>query len=132
MINVGTILKVSDNSGARFAMCIKIYGSNNTKPVSIGSVILVSIKRAIPKERQINRINKRRKVIKGTIYKAVVVRVRKSIYRTTGERISFSDNAVVLLKDQDTLLCTRVFGPVSQELRKLGFSKLVSISAGVF
>jgi large subunit ribosomal protein L14 len=132
MINIGTFLKVSDNSGARFASCIKIYGSNNSKPVSVGSVILVSIKRAIPKDRQINRINKRRKIVKGTIYKAVVVRVRKVVRRETGDMVSFGDNAVVLLKDEDTLLCTRVFGPVAFELRRLGFSKLVSISAGVF
>lgn len=132
MINVGTYVKVSDNSGARFAMCIKIYGGNNLKPVTIGSIILVTIKRAIPKDKQVNRINKRRKIIKGTVYKAIVIRVRKSVRRKSGEIVSFGDNAVVLIKDQDTLLCTRVFGPVSSELRKLGFSRILSISAGVF
>ena len=132
MINVGTFLKVSDNSGARFASCIKIYGNNNLRPVGVGSIILVAIKRAIPKERQLNRINKRRKIVKGTIYKAVVIRIRKNIRRVTGEYLSFGDNAIVLLKDPETLLCTRVLGPVSYELRKLGFSKVISLARGIF
>jgi large subunit ribosomal protein L14 len=132
MIVIGTFLKVTDNSGARFAQCIKVYGSNNMRFAKAGAIILVTIKRAIPKEKQINKINKRKKIIKGSIYRAVIVRTRRQIRRDNGDSISFKDNAVVLLKDKENLLCTRVFGPVSFELRRLGFSKVISLSAGLF
>lgn len=132
MINVQTILKVSDNSGARFAKCIKIYGQSKKKKAKIGDIILVSVIKHIPKEQQINKINRKRKVLKGNMYKAIIVRTKKKQTRLSNEKISFSDNAIILLKDKDNLLCTRVFGPVAKELRALGFMKIISLSAGSF
>lgn len=131
MINVESILKVTDNSGAKIAKCIKVYGFGKYISAYQNDIILVSVQKNIPAAKQINKINKKKKVLKGNIYKAILVRARKNHRRATGEVLSFGDNAIVLLRSVDTLMCTRIFGPVSKELRRK-FMRIVSLSSGVF
>ncbi len=121
MIQMQSILDVADNSGARRVMCIKVLGGSMRRYAGIGDVIRVSIKEAIP----------RGKVKKGEVYLAVVVRTRKGIRRADGSLISFDGNAVVLLNPQRQPVGTRIFGPVTRELRNDAFMKIVSLAAEV-
>ena len=121
MIQMQTNLDVADNSGARRVMCIKVLGGSKRKYATIGDVIVVSVKEAIPRGR----------VKKGEVMKAVVVRVRKDIRRPDGSIIRFDRNAAVLINDQNEPIGTRVFGPVARELRDKNYLKIISLSPEV-
>jgi large subunit ribosomal protein L14 len=121
MIQMQSILDVADNSGARRVMCIKVLGGSMRRYANIGDVIRVSIKDAIP----------RGKVKKGEVALAVVVRTRKGVRRSDGSLISFDGNAVVLLNAQNQPIGTRIFGPVTRELRSEKFMKIISLAAEV-
>ena len=121
MIQMQSILDVADNSGARRVMCIKVLGGSMRRYANIGDVIRVSIKEAIP----------RGKVKKGEVALAVVVRTRKGVRRPDGSLISFDGNAVVLLNAQNQPIGTRIFGPVTRELRSEKFMKIISLAAEV-
>ena len=121
MIQVQTELYVADNTGAKKIECIKVLGGSKRRYASIGDTIVVAIKEAIPKG----------KVKKGTVHKAVVVRVKKGIHRNDGSYIRFDDNAVVLLTPNDEPLGTRIFGPVARELREKKFMKIISLAPEV-
>jgi large subunit ribosomal protein L14 len=121
MIQMQSILDVADNSGARRVMCIKVLGGSMRRYANIGDVIRVSIKEAIP----------RGKVKKGEVALAVVVRTRKGVRRADGSVISFDGNAVVLLNNQNQPIGTRIFGPVTRELRTEKFMKIVSLAPEV-
>lgn len=121
MIQEQTILDVADNSGARRVQCIKVLGGSKRRYASIGDVIKVAIKEAIPKG----------KVKKGEVSDAVVVRTKKGIRRSDGSVIRFDSNAVVLLNNQLQPIGTRIFGPVTRELRTTNFMKIVSLALEV-
>ena len=121
MIQMQTNLDVADNSGARRVMCIKVLGGSKRKYATVGDVIVVSIKEAIPRGR----------VKKGDVMKAVVVRVAKDIRRPDGSVIRFDRNAAVLVNDQGEPIGTRVFGPVARELRERRFMKIISLAPEV-
>lgn len=122
MIQTESILQVADNSGARKVMCIKVLGGSKRRYASIGDVIKVSIKEAIP----------RGKVKKGEVMNALVVRTRKAVRRVDGSVIRFDSNAVVLLNAQLQPIGTRIFGPVTRELRASAqFMKIVSLALEV-
>lgn len=121
MIQMQSILDVADNSGARRVMCIKVLGGSMRRYAGIGDVIRVSIKEAIP----------RGKVKKGEVSLAVVVRTKKGVRRADGSLISFDGNAVVLLNAQKQPIGTRIFGPVTRELRTEQFMKIVSLASEV-
>lgn len=122
MIQTESLLQVADNSGAREVMCIKVLGGSKRRYASIGDVIKVSIKDAIP----------RGKVKKGEVMNALVVRTRKAVRRTDGSVIRFDSNAVVLLNAQLQPIGTRIFGPVTRELRTSAqFMKIVSLALEV-
>ena len=121
MIQMQTILDVADNSGARRLMCIKVLGGSHRRYARIGDVIKVSIKEAIP----------RGKVKKGEVYNAVVVRTRKGVRRSDGSLIRFDGNAAVLLSPKLEPIGTRIFGPVTRELRSERFMKIVSLAPEV-
>ena len=121
MIQMQTMLDAADNSGARRMMCVKVLGGSKRRYANIGDVIRVTIKEAIP----------RGKVKKGEIYKAVVVRTRKGVRRTDGSTIRFDGNAAVLLDNQLQPLGTRIFGPVTRELRNQKFMKIISLAPEV-
>ena len=114
-------LFVADNSGARQIQCIKVLGGSKRRFASIGDIIVVSIKDAIP----------RGKVKKGEVFKAVVVRTKKSIYRNDGTSVKFDNNAVVLTDDKGEPIGTRIFGPVTRELRLKGQTKIISLAPEV-
>jgi large subunit ribosomal protein L14 len=116
-----TKLDVADNSGAREVMCIKVLGGSKRRYANIGDVIKVSVKEAIP----------RGKVKKGEVLNAVVVRTRKGVRRQDGSLIRFDNNAVVLLNPQLQPIGTRIFGPVTRELRTENFMKIISLAAEV-
>lgn len=116
-----TILNVADNSGARRLMCIKVLGGSHRRYANIGDVIKVSVKEAIP----------RGKVKKGDVYNALVVRTKKGVRRPDGSLIRFDSNAVVLLNQQLQPIGTRIFGPVTRELRTEKFMKIVSLAPEV-
>tara|TARA_B100000949_G_C14226669_1_gene427042 strand:- start:13 stop:372 length:360 start_codon:yes stop_codon:yes gene_type:complete len=116
-----TILESADNSGAKRLMCIKVLGGSHRKFAKIGDVIKVTVKDAIPKG----------KVKKGEVYSAVIVRTKKGVRRTDGSSIRFDTNAVVLLDNKLEPLGTRIFGPVTRELRALTFMKIVSLAPEV-
>ena len=120
MIQMQTNLEVADNSGARRVMCIKVLGGSKRRYATIGDIIVVSIKEAIP----------RGKVKKGDVMKAVVVRVRKDIRRADGSVIRFDRNAAVLINPQGEPIGTRIFGPVTRELR-IKNMKIVSLAPEV-
>ena len=122
MIQVQTILGVADNSGARSLMCIKVLGGSKRRYASIGDVIKVSVKDAVPNGR----------VKKGEIYSAVVVRTVHGVRRPDGSKLKFDTNAAVLLNNRKEPLGTRVFGPVTRELRTENFMKIVSLAPEVF
>ncbi|RLA15737.1 MAG: 50S ribosomal protein L14 [Gammaproteobacteria bacterium] len=121
MIQMQTMLEVADNSGAKRVMCIKVLGGSKRRYAGIGDVIRVSIKEAAP----------RGKVAKGEVHKAVVVRTRSGVRRPDGSLIRFDSNAVVLLNNADQPIGTRVFGPVTRELRTDSFMRLVSLAPEV-
>ena len=121
MIQVQSVLDVADNSGARRVMCIKVLGGSKRRYANIGDVIKVSIKEALP----------RGKVKKGEVMNAVVVRTRKGVRRDDGSLIRFDSNAVVLLNNQLQPIGTRIFGPVTRELRTENFMKIVSLALEV-
>jgi large subunit ribosomal protein L14 len=121
MIQMQTILNAADNSGARKVMCIKVLGGSHRRYAGVGDVIKVSIKDAIP----------RGKVKKGEVYNAVVVRTAKGIRRPDGSVIRFDSNAAVLLNNNLQPIGTRIFGPVTRELRNEKFMKIVSLAPEV-
>lgn len=121
MIQTQTRLDVADNSGARQVMCIKVLGGSHRRYANIGDVIKVSIKEAIP----------RGKVKKGEVMNALVVRTRKGVRRSDGSLIRFDSNAVVLLNAQFQPIGTRIFGPVTRELRVEKYMKIVSLAPEV-
>lgn len=116
-----TMLDVADNSGARRVMCIKVLGGTRRRYASIGDVIKVSVKEAIP----------RGKVKKGEVLNAVIVRTKKGVRRPDGSSIRFDENAVVLLNAQLQPIGTRVFGPITRELRGENFMKIISLAPEV-
>ena len=121
MIQVETFLKVADNSGARKLQCIKVLGGSRRRYANVGDVVKVSVKEAIPRGR----------VKKGEVYSAVVVRTRKGVRRGDGSLIRFDTNAAVLLDNQLQLIGTRIFGPVTRELRSEKFMKIISLAPEV-
>src|SRR5258705_13857826 len=121
MIQMCTLLNAADNSGARTVMCIKVLGGSKRRYATVGDVIKVSIMDAIPRGR----------VKKGEIYDAVVVRTRKGVRRSDGSLIKFDRNAAVLLTPKFEPIGTRIFGPVTRELRTEQFMKIVSLAPEV-
>lgn len=121
MIQMQTRLEVADNSGARMVQCIKVLGGSKRRTASVGDVIVVSVKEAIPRGR----------VKKGDVHRAVVVRTAKEIHRADGSSIRFDRNAAVLLTPTGEPIGTRIFGPVTRELRARGFMKIISLSPEV-
>jgi large subunit ribosomal protein L14 len=121
MIQMQTNLKVADNSGARRVQCIKVLGGSKRKTASVGDVIVVSVKDAIPRGR----------VKKGDVRRAVIVRTAKEIRRVDGTAIRFDDNAAVLISQQGEPIGTRIFGPVTRELRAKEFMKIISLAPEV-
>ena len=121
MIQMQTFLKVADNSGAKKVYCIKVLGGSKRRYASVGDVIVVSVKEAIPNS----------KVKKGDVLKAVVVRTRREIGRSDGSYLKFDENSAVLINDQFEPLGTRIFGPVARELRAKQFMKIVSLAPEV-
>ena len=121
MIQTRTHLDVADNSGARRVMCVKVLGGSMRRVASIGDVIVVSVKDAIPRGR----------VKKGEVQRAVVVRTRFDIRRTDGSVIRFDKNAAVLIDKQGEPIGTRIFGPVTRELRGKKFMKIISLAPEV-
>ena len=121
MIQSFTRLNVADNTGAKEIMCIKVLGGSKRRYASVGDVIVASVKKAIPTS----------KVKKGTVVKAVIVRTRKEIQRENGSLIRFDDNAAVILDAKKEPIGTRIFGPVSREVRYAGFMKIVSLAPEV-
>ena len=121
MIQMQSNLDVADNSGARTIQCIKVLGGSKRRSASIGDIIVVSIKDALP----------RAKVKKGDVYKAVIVRTSKDFKRPDGSAIRFDKNAAVLLDKQEEPIATRIFGPVTRELRSKKFMKIISLAPEV-
>ena len=121
MIQTRTVLDVADNSGARKVQCIKVLGGSKRKYASIGDIIVVSVKEAIPNA----------KVKKGEVMKAVVVRTAKEIGRSDGTYIRFDNNSAVLIDNQKEPIGTRIFGPVERELRAKKFMKIISLAPEV-
>lgn len=121
MIQTQSYLDVADNSGARRVMCIKVLGGSHRRYAGVGDIIKVTVKEAIP----------RGKVKKGQVMKAVVVRTKKGVRRADGSLIRFDDNAAVLLNAQDAPVGTRIFGPVTRELRGEKFMKIISLAPEV-
>jgi large subunit ribosomal protein L14 len=122
MIQEQTVLKVADNSGARSVMCIKVLGGSKRRYANIGDIIKISVKEAIP----------RGKIKKGEVLKAVVVRTKKGVRRLDGSVVRFDTNACVMLNNtSEQLVGTRVFGPVTRELRNEKFMKIISLAPEV-
>ncbi len=121
MIQTETMLDVADNSGAKRVQCIKVLGGSHRRYASVGDIIKVTVKEAIP----------RGKVKKGQVLKAVVVRTRKGVRRPDGSVIRFDVNSAVLLNNNDAPIGTRIFGPVTRELRSEKFMKIISLAPEV-
>ena len=121
MIQVQTELSVADNTGARIVECIKVLGGSKRRYASIGDIIVVTVKEAIPDG----------KVKKGTVHKAIVVRTKYSIHRHDGSSVKFDNNAVVIIDDKGEPIGTRIFGPVTRELRAKGQTKIMSLAPEV-
>ena len=121
MIQVQTELNVADNTGARIIECIKVIGGSKRRYASVGDIIVVSVKEAIPDG----------KVKKGTVHKAIVVRTKYSIHRNDGSKVKFDNNAVVITDEKGEPIGTRIFGPVTRELRIKGQSKIISLAPEV-
>ncbi len=121
MIQMQTNLDVADNSGARRVQCIKVLGGSHRRYASVGDIIVVSVKEAIPRGR----------VKKGDVHKAVVVRTRKEVRREDGTAIRFDTNAAVMLNNAGEPIGTRILGPVVRELRSKNFMKIISLAPEV-
>ncbi|MBW2092297.1 MAG: 50S ribosomal protein L14 [Deltaproteobacteria bacterium] len=121
MIQPETRLSIADNSGAKKVSCIKVLGGSKRRYASVGDIIIVSIKEALPHSR----------VKKGDVLKAVVVRTVKEVGRTDGSYIKFDDNSAVLINAQGEPIGTRIFGPVARELRAKNFMKIISLAPEV-
>jgi large subunit ribosomal protein L14 len=121
MIQVETNLEIADNSGARRVQCIKVLGGSKRKTASVGDIIVVSVKEAIPRGR----------VKKGEIHRAVIVRTAKEIRRQDGSAIRFDKNAAVLISKENEPIGTRIFGPVTRELRDRQYMKIISLAPEV-
>ena len=121
MIQMQSNLEVADNSGARRVQCIKVLGGSHRQTADVGDVIVVSVKDAIP----------RGKVKKGEVQRAVIVRTAKEIRRADGSAIRFDRNAAVLIDKQGEPIGTRIFGPVTRELRSKGYMKIISLAPEV-
>jgi len=121
MIQNETVLQVADNSGARRVKCIKVLGGSKRRYARVGDVIVVAVKEALPGG----------KVKKGEVQRAVVVRTAKEFRRKDGSSIRFDENAAVLLSKQDEPIGTRIFGPVTRELRTKGYMKIISLAPEV-
>lgn len=121
MIQVESMLGIADNSGAKRVQCIKVLGGSKRKYASIGDVIVIAVKEAIPNS----------KVKKGEVKKAVIVRTKKEINRADGSYIRFDDNSAVLVNNDKEPIGTRIFGPVARELRAKKFMKIVSLAPEV-
>ncbi|MBS3757329.1 MAG: 50S ribosomal protein L14 [Desulfobacterales bacterium] len=121
MIQAETMLSVADNSGAKVVSCIKVLGGSRRRYASIGDIIVVSVKQAMPNS----------KVRKGDVLKAVVVRTKKEIRRPDGSFIRFDENSAVLINAQREPIGTRIFGPVARELRAHRFMKIISLAPEV-
>lgn len=124
MIQAFSRLNVADNSGAREVMCFKVLGGSKRRYASVGDIVVVSVKQALPAS----------KVKKGTVFKAVIVRTKRSLSRSDGSYIRFDDNAVVLLNNNMEPVGTRIFGPIAREMRisnRDGFMKIISLAPEV-
>jgi large subunit ribosomal protein L14 len=121
MIQVESRLDVADNSGAKEVLCIKVLGGSKRKYASVGDVIVVSIKDAMPKG----------KVKKGDVHRAVIVRTKQAVKRVDGSLIAFDQNAAVLINKQGEPIGSRIFGPVTRELRSAGYMKIISLAPEV-
>lgn len=121
MIQMQSNLDVADNSGARKVQCVKVLGGSKRKTASVGDVIVVSIKEAIPRGR----------VKKGDVHRAVIVRTKKEIRRADGSTIRFDSNAAVLINKDGEPIGTRIFGPVTRELRAKKYMKIISLAPEV-
>lgn len=121
MIQVQTELFVADNTGAKKIECIKVLGGSKRRYASIGDIIVVSVKEAIP----------RGKVKKGSVLRAVIVRTKQGIFRNDGSKVKFDNNAAVLTDEKGEPLGTRIFGPVTRELRSKGQMKIISLAPEV-
>jgi len=121
MIQTETRLDVADNSGARKVMCIKVLGGSRRRYATIGDIIVVSVKEAVPNS----------KVKKGDVMKAVIVRTKKEVNRKDGTYIRFDNNSAVLINNQNEPVGTRIFGPVARELRAKSFMKIISLAPEV-
>lgn len=121
MIQTKSILQVADNSGAKRVICVKVLGGSRRRYASVGDVIVVAVKEAIPNS----------KIAKGTVHKAVIVRTAKEIARDDGSYIKFDDNSAVLLNAAKDPIGTRIFGPVARELRAKKFMKIISLAPEV-
>jgi large subunit ribosomal protein L14 len=121
MIQTETMLNVADNSGAKKVLCIRVLGGTRKRYASIGDIIVVTVKEAIPHA----------KVKKGDVLNAVVVRTAKAIKRPEDTTVKFDENAAVLLANNGEPIGTRIFGPIARELRSLGFMKIISLAPEV-
>ena len=121
MIQMQSLLKIADNSGARSVMCIKVLGGSKRRYANIGDIIKVAVREAIPTG----------KVKKGQVVDALIVRSRKGVRRRDGSLIKFDENAAVLVNAQKAPIGTRVFGPVTRELRTKGHTKIISLAPEV-
>lgn len=121
MIQMETVLEVADNSGAKHVKCVKVLGGSKRKYASLGDIIVVAVRDAIPNG----------KVKKGEIARAVVVRTSKEIRRADGTYVRFDNNSAVLINKDDEPIGSRIFGPVARELRTRGFMKIVSLAPEV-
>jgi large subunit ribosomal protein L14 len=121
MVQMRTVLDVADNSGARKVMCIKVLGGSRRRYATVGDIIVVAIREAIPNA----------KVKKGDVARAVIVRTSKEISRNDGSYIRFDDNSAVLVDNQHEPIGTRIFGPVTRELRNVQFMKIISLAPEV-
>ena len=121
MIQVQTELNVAANTGAKIVECIKVLGGSKQRYASIGDLIVISVKEAIPNG----------KVKKGSVHRAVIVRTKKAIYRNDGIAVKFDNNAVVITDEKGEPIGTRIFGPVTRELRTKGQTKIISLAPEV-
>lgn len=121
MIQPRSILEVADNSGAKRVQCIRVMGGSNRKYATLGDLIIVSVKEALPDSN----------IKKGSVAKAVIVRLKRSVRRADGSYIRFDQNAVVIVNNQLEPIGTRIFGPVARELRWKEFTKIVSLAPEV-
>lgn len=121
MIQMKSLLDVADNSGAKKVVCVKVMGGSRRRYATIGDVIVVAVKEAIPNS----------KIAKGTVHKAVIVRTAKAVARADGSSIKFDDNSAVLINAAKEPIGTRIFGPVARELRAAKFMKIVSLAPEV-